>query len=65
MPAQYEKIRDSYLSRGYPEKEAKHIAAATYNKQHPGNPVGPHSDDQKRQSSPPHWHPRQRRYPRH
>lgn len=41
MPKQYEKIRDSLLKRGKSEKEAKRIAAATYNKQHPGHPMHP------------------------
>lgn len=44
MPAQYERIRDSYVARGKSYDEAQRIAAATYNKQHPTNPVGPHSD---------------------
>ena len=30
MPAAYEKIKSSLLSRGYSEKESKKIAAATY-----------------------------------
>jgi hypothetical protein len=42
MPAQYERIRDSYLKRGKSEKEAKRLAAMTYNSQHPGNPMIPH-----------------------
>lgn len=32
MPARYEKIRDALLKRGKSEKDAKRIAAATYNK---------------------------------
>lgn len=32
MPARYEKIRDSLESRGKSPKEAKRIAAATFNK---------------------------------
>lgn len=31
MPKQYEEIRDSYLKRGKGEKEAKRLAAMTYN----------------------------------
>lgn len=42
MPKQYEEIRDSYVRRGKSLKEAKSIAAATYNKQHPGHPLKPH-----------------------
>lgn len=42
MPAQYEAIRDSLKQYGYSEKEAKRIAAATYNKYHPGHPMRPH-----------------------
>jgi hypothetical protein len=42
MPKQYEEIRDSYVRRGKSLKEAKSIAAATYNKQHPGHPMKPH-----------------------
>jgi len=30
MPRQYEDIRDSYVARGMPLKEAKRIAAMTY-----------------------------------
>jgi hypothetical protein len=36
MPKQYEKIRDSLKASGKSDKEAKRIAAATYNK-HRGN----------------------------
>jgi hypothetical protein len=39
MPAEYEKIRDSELKRGASIKDAKRIAAATYNKRHPGQPM--------------------------
>jgi len=42
MPKQYEAIRDSLIARGKSEKEAKRIAAATYNKRHPGHPMHPH-----------------------
>lgn len=43
MPKKYEKIRDSLKRRGKSDREAKRIAAATYNKQRkPGQkPVGP------------------------
>jgi hypothetical protein len=46
MPAQYERIRDSYLRAGKPKKEAKRLAAMTYNAHRPkgAKPVGPHSD---------------------
>jgi len=37
MPAQYERIKESELSRGKSKQEAERIAAATYNKQHPGH----------------------------
>ena len=33
MPKKYERIRDSLKRRGKSDKEAKRIAAATYNKQ--------------------------------
>jgi hypothetical protein len=42
MPKQYEAIRDSLISRGKSEKEAKRIAAATYNSRHPGHPMHRH-----------------------
>ena len=42
MPKQYERIKASLLKRGTSLKKAKSIAAATYNKQHPGNPMRPH-----------------------
>lgn len=32
MPRRYEAMRDDLIRRGKPEKEAKQIAAATYNK---------------------------------
>lgn len=40
MPAQYERIRDSLVARGENYDKAQAIAAATYNKQHPGHPMG-------------------------
>ena len=39
MPDQYEAIRNSLIRRGYSEEEAKRIAAATYNRDHPDDPV--------------------------
>lgn len=39
MPAQYEKIRDSYVARGKSYDEAQRIAAATYNSTHKQHPV--------------------------
>lgn len=39
MPKEYEKIRDSLVSRGKDYDEAQRIAAATYNKRHKGNPI--------------------------
>lgn len=47
MPKQYEAIRDNLEAKGKPEKEAKRIAAATYNKHHPNNPVTRSSDSSK------------------
>ena len=45
MPKEYEKIRDSLKKRGKSAKEAKRIAAATYNKRHKGKShVGRGSD---------------------
>lgn len=41
MPAQYEKIRDSYIKAGKPVAEAKKLAAMTYNSRHPGDPMSP------------------------
>lgn len=40
-PLQYEHIRDAYIKKGVSEKKAKSIAAATYNKAHPGHPMKP------------------------
>lgn len=49
MPKQYEDIRDSYVRRGKPLKEAKRLAAMTYNKLHPGHAMRPdHTADMKR-----------------
>jgi len=42
MPKQYEAIRDRLMQDGKSEKEAKRIAAATYNKRHPGHPMKAH-----------------------
>ncbi len=39
MPAEYTKIRDKLIKSGRDPKEAKRIAAATYNKRHPSAPV--------------------------
>lgn len=39
MPEQYLKIKRSLKASGKSDKEAKRIAAATYNKTHPDNPV--------------------------
>lgn len=39
MPAQYEAIRDSLVKQGKDYDEAQRIAAATYNKRHPGKPM--------------------------
>lgn len=50
MPAQYEAIRDSLIKRGKSAKEAKRIAAATYNARHPGHPMKP---DRRRKISMP------------
>ncbi len=48
MPRQYEAIRDNLMKHGKGEKESKRIAAATYNKQHPGHPMHPHKKRKKR-----------------
>lgn len=42
MPKQYEHIRDRLINQGVSAKEAKRIAAATWNKHHPSHPVGRH-----------------------
>lgn len=34
------------MKRGKPKKEAQRIAAATYNKRHPGHPMRPHRKKQ-------------------
>lgn len=39
MPKEYEAIRDSIAASGKSYDEAQSIAAGTYNKRHPGNPV--------------------------
>lgn len=47
MPAQYERIKESYLKRGKPLKTAKKLAAMTYNAHRPSGaaPMGPHYDE--------------------
>jgi hypothetical protein len=55
MPKQYEDIKNSELKSGKPLKEAERIGAATYNKQHPGNPMGPDrepTDDSSTEAAP-------------
>lgn len=47
MPEQYLKIKASLKRRGYGDKEAKRIAAATYNARHPGHAMHPHHKKQK------------------
>lgn len=47
MPKMYEAIRDSLIGQGKSKDEAQRIAAATYNKKHPGKPMGPHTDKKK------------------
>ena len=41
MPKQYEEIKKALLRAGKSLREAKRIAAATYNKKHPNSPVHP------------------------
>jgi hypothetical protein len=41
MPKQYLAIKRALKKKGKSDKEAKRIAAATYNKNHPGNPMSP------------------------
>ncbi len=47
MPHPYEAIRDQFVKKGYPLKEAKKHAARIYNasKQGKKDPVGPHYKD--------------------
>lgn len=52
MPKQYEAIRDSLKKGGKSDKEAKRIAAATYNKQHPGHPMHGHRKGRKKRTVP-------------
>lgn len=40
MPAQYEAIRDKFLTQGMSSKEAKKHAAMIYNSKHKKRPVG-------------------------
>lgn len=47
MPAQYKAIRDSFVKKGVPLKEAKTRAAKIYNSKHKGAPVGRYSDKAK------------------
>lgn len=46
MPERYLAIKESLLKQGKPEKEAKRIAAATYNKTRPAGdpPLSPEYD---------------------
>jgi len=43
MPAQYERIKESYKARGKSTKEAEKLAAMTYNAHRPAGatPMGP------------------------
>ena len=51
MPKKYEKIKKKYIKKGKSVKEAKKLAAMTYNKQRkPGQKlVGPHAHKKKTQ----------------
>lgn len=51
MPAQYTAIRDDLIRRGYASGEAKHIAAATYNKNR-GLGANPATGDMEALASP-------------
>lgn len=48
MPREYEEMRDSLKKQGKSDAEAKRIAAATYNKRHPGQPMSPHHEPKKK-----------------
>lgn len=50
MPAEYEHIRDSYVAKGKDYDKAQAIAAATYNKRHPGHPMSGAHPEGKRKS---------------
>ena len=39
MPLPYEKMRDSFMMQGLPEKQAKEKAARIWNAKHKSNPV--------------------------
>jgi hypothetical protein len=45
MQAQYDAIKDAELKSGKSKEEAERIAAATYNKHHPDDPVIPKKPD--------------------
>lgn len=47
MPKEYTAIRDNLIKQGKDPKEAKRIAAATYNSRHPSSPVTRKSDKRK------------------
>jgi hypothetical protein len=52
MPAQYERIKESYLSKGKDLKEAEKLAAMTYNAHRkPGStPMGPNYEQRNQRS---------------
>lgn len=43
-PIEYMRMRDRLVAQGKPYDEAQRISAATFNKRHPNNPMGPKED---------------------
>ncbi len=51
MPAQYEAMRDKFVSQGADLKAAQKKAAMIYNSKNPSTPVGRNSDKKKNGNS--------------
>jgi hypothetical protein len=49
MPKKYEAMRDKFKRQGMSDSGAKGKAARIWNSQNPGNPVGPHQHEKKRE----------------
>ena len=48
MPEAYLTMKKKFMSEGMSEKEAATKAAKIYNSTHKKNPIGPHSDKEKK-----------------
>jgi hypothetical protein len=60
MPAQYEAMRDKFISKGMSTKAAKTRAAKIYNSRNSDKPVGPNYEKKKKRRKQKAEYPRSR-----